>query len=39
VNEAIAKMKSEKSFDRLAEKYMAKEKAILEAQGLPFVFD
>lgn len=39
VNEAIAKMKSDKSFDRLAEKYMSKEKATLEAQGLPFVFD
>ena len=39
VNEVIARMRSDGSFGKLAERYMAKEKAMMSAQGLPFVFE
>jgi polar amino acid transport system substrate-binding protein len=39
VNEFIAKFRADGGFKRLAEKHMAKEKAAMEAQGIPFVYD
>ncbi|MCX6849810.1 MAG: transporter substrate-binding domain-containing protein [Verrucomicrobia bacterium] len=39
VNEVLARMRSDGSFTRLAERFMAKEKAMMNAQGLPFVFE
>lgn len=39
VNEVLARMRSDGSFAKLAERYMAKEKAMMTAQGLPFVFE
>lgn len=39
VNEFLAKFRADGGFKRIAEKHMAKEKALMEAQGIPFVFD
>ena len=39
VNEVLVRMRSDGSFAKLAERYMAKEKAMMTAQGLPFVFE
>lgn len=39
VNEVLARMRSDGSFSKLAERFMAKEKAMMEAQKLPFVFE
>jgi polar amino acid transport system substrate-binding protein len=39
VNEVLARMRTDGSFTKLAERYMAKEKAMMTAQGLPFVFE
>lgn len=39
VNEVLARMRGDGSFARLAERFMAKEKEMMTAQGLPFVFE
>lgn len=39
VNEVLARMRNDGSFSRLAERFMAKEKQMMTAQGLPFVFE
>lgn len=39
VNEVLARMRGDGSFTQLAERFMAKEKAMMNAQGLPFVFE
>ena len=39
VNEVLARMRSDGSFTKLAERFMAKEKQMMTAQGLPFVFE
>ncbi len=39
VNEAIAGMKQEGAFARLADQFLAKERDMMKAQGLPFVFE
>jgi len=39
VNEVLSRMRSDGSFTLLAERFMAKEKAMMNAQGLPFVFE
>ena len=39
VNAVLARMRSDGSFTKLAERFMAKEKAMMTAQGLPFVFE
>jgi polar amino acid transport system substrate-binding protein len=39
VNEFLKKYRAEGGFTRLSEKYMAKEKAAMEAQGIPFVYE
>lgn len=39
VNEVLARMRTDGSFAKLAERFMAKEKAMMTAQGLPFVFE
>ena len=39
VNEFLKKFRADGGFQRLAEKHMPKEKQMLEAQGIPFVFD
>lgn len=39
VNEVLARMRNDGSFSRLAERFMAKEKEMMTAQGLPFVFE
>jgi ABC-type amino acid transport substrate-binding protein len=39
VNEFLVKFRGEGGFKRLAEKYMAKEEALMEAQGIPFVYE
>ncbi|HRH96792.1 MAG TPA: transporter substrate-binding domain-containing protein [Prosthecobacter sp.] len=39
VNEVLAHMRSDGSFSKLAERFMAKEKEMMTAQGLPFVFE
>lgn len=39
VNEFLAKYQTEGGFKALAEKYMSKEKKMMEAQGIPFVYD
>ncbi len=39
VNEFLIKYRAEGGFKALAEKYMAKEKKMMEAQGIPFVYD
>lgn len=39
VNETIARMKKEGVFAKLADQYLAKERDLMKAQGLPFVFE
>jgi polar amino acid transport system substrate-binding protein len=39
VNQAIAKMKKDGEFGKLANQYLAKERDQLKAQGLPFLFE
>ena len=39
VNDVLARMRGEGSFSKLAERFMAKEKQMMTAQGLPFVFE
>lgn len=39
VNEFLKKFRADGGFQRLAEKHMPKEKQMIEAQGIPFVFD
>ncbi|HYF37364.1 MAG TPA: transporter substrate-binding domain-containing protein [Prosthecobacter sp.] len=39
VNQAIAEMKQSGAFARLADQFLAKERALMKAQGLPFVFE
>jgi polar amino acid transport system substrate-binding protein len=39
VNEFLVKFRADGGFKRLSEKYMAKEKAMMEAQGIPYVYD
>ena len=39
VNEAIASMEQDGSFTRLAEQFLAQERNLMKAQGLPFVFE
>ncbi|MCW0217194.1 MAG: transporter substrate-binding domain-containing protein [Prosthecobacter sp.] len=39
VNETIARMKAEGAFAKLADQYLAKERDMMKAQGLPFVFE
>lgn len=39
VNETIARMKAEGAFGKLADQYLAKERDLMKAQGLPFVFE
>lgn len=39
VNETLARMKAENTFQKLADQYMAKERDFMKAQGLPFVFE
>lgn len=39
VNETIARMKKEGAFAKLADQYLAKERDLMKAQGLPFVFE
>jgi polar amino acid transport system substrate-binding protein len=39
VNEALLRMRKDGSFAKLAERFMAKEKQMMTAQGLPFVFE
>ena len=39
VNTVLSRMRSDGTFSQLAERYMAKEKAMMTAQGLPFVFE
>lgn len=39
VNETLARMKTDGSFKRLADRFMAKEQEMMAAQGIPFVFE
>ena len=39
VNQAIAEMKQTGAFTKLADQYLSKERALMQAQGLPFVFE
>jgi ABC-type amino acid transport substrate-binding protein len=39
VNEVLARMRGDGSFAKLAERFMAKDKEMMAAQGLPFVFE
>jgi polar amino acid transport system substrate-binding protein len=39
VNEALAQLRADGAFKRLADQYLAEERALMEAQGLPFVFE
>ncbi|SKB04865.1 amino acid ABC transporter substrate-binding protein, PAAT family [Prosthecobacter debontii] len=39
VNATLARMRAEKVFSKLADQYMAKERDLMKAQGLPFVFE
>jgi ABC-type amino acid transport substrate-binding protein len=39
VNAVLTRMRSDGSFAKLAERFMAKEKQMMTAQGLPFVFE
>ncbi len=38
INEFLAKFRTEGGFTKLGEKYLGKEKKMMEAQGIPFVF-
>lgn len=39
INAALAKFRAEGGFAKLADKYLAKERDMMKAQGLPFVFE
>ncbi len=39
VNTALATMKKEGAFEKLADQYLSKERDMMKAQGLPFVFE
>jgi len=39
INAFLVKFRAEGGFTKLGEKYLAKEKKLMEAQGIPFVFD
>ncbi len=39
VNEVLARMRSDGSFTKLADRFMAKEQVMMTAQGLPLVFE
>ncbi len=39
VNECIVKLRKDGSFAKFGDKHLAKEKKLMEAQGIPFVFD
>jgi len=39
VNEVLTRMRADGTFSKLADRYMAREKAMMTAQGLPFVFE
>lgn len=39
INAALAKFRADGGFARLADKYLAKERDMMKAQGLPFVFE
>lgn len=39
VNNVLSRMRGDGSFSKLAERFMAKEKQMMTAQGLPFVFE
>jgi polar amino acid transport system substrate-binding protein len=39
VNRALARLRQEGEFEKLAERYLARERALMRAQGLPFVFE
>ncbi|MEN3939656.1 transporter substrate-binding domain-containing protein [Prosthecobacter sp. SYSU 5D2] len=39
VNETLARMKKEQAFAKLADEYLARERDLMKAQGLPFVFE
>lgn len=39
VNEVLSRMRADGTFSKLADRYMAKEKAMMTSQDLPFVFE
>jgi ABC-type amino acid transport substrate-binding protein len=39
INEVLAKYRADGGFSKLADKYLAKERDMMKAQGLPFVFE
>ncbi len=39
VNRALARLRREGEFERLAERYLKREREFMRAQGLPFVFE
>ena len=39
INTTLARMKKDGAFTKLADQYLAKERGMMEAQGLPFVFE
>jgi polar amino acid transport system substrate-binding protein len=39
INEVLAKFRAEGGFSKLADKYLARERDMMKAQGLPFVFE
>ena len=39
VNATLARMKAAGAFAKLADQYLAKERDLMKAQGLPFVFE
>lgn len=39
INECLAKLRKDGTFNKLAEKHLSKEKKMMEEQGIPFVFD
>ena len=39
INAFIAEHRAKGNFDKLADKYLAKERDFMKQQGLPFVFD
>ncbi len=39
INECLAKLRKDGFFNKIGDKHLAKEKKMMEAQGIPFVFD
>ena len=39
INECLAKLRKDGTFSKLGDKHLAKEKKMMEEQGIPFVFD